>query len=72
MKLKDLEVITAVTFQYQDGIEEKLLNEKDEVLQEGVVRSVYELYETYLRLSIKDNLLSLANNKHIPINQVYK
>lgn len=43
MKLKDLEVITAVTFQYQDDIEEKSLNEKDEVLQEGVVRSVYEL-----------------------------
>lgn len=32
MKLKDLEVIVAITFQYQDDIEKKLLNEKDEIL----------------------------------------
>lgn len=75
MKLKDLyfddlEIITAITFQYQDDIETKLLDEKDEVRQEDVASLVYELYEAYLKLSIKASLLDLVNKKHISIKQV--
>src|SRR5699024_1965362 len=75
MKLKDLyfddlEIITAITFQYQDDIETKLLDEKDEVLQEDVASLVYEIYEDYLKLSIKASLLDLVNKKHISIKQV--
>lgn len=75
MKLKDLyfddlEIITAITFQYQDDIETKLLDEKDEVLQEDVASLVYEIYEAYLKLSIKASLLDLVNKKHISIKQV--
>jgi len=75
MKLKDLyfddlEIITAITFQYQDDIETKLLDEKDEVLQEDVTSLVYEIYEAYLKLSIKASLLDLVNKKHISIKQV--
>lgn len=75
MKLKDLhfddlEIITAITFQYQDDIEEKLLNEKNEVLQEDVEFLVYELYEAYLKLNIKVNLLDLVNKKYISINEI--
>lgn len=76
MKLKDLyfddlEIITAITFQYQDDIEQQLLIDKDEVLQEDVAELVYELYEAYLKLTIKASLLDLVNKKYVSIQQVY-
>jgi len=76
MKLKDLyfddlEIITAITFQYQDDIEQQLLMDKNEVLQEDVAELVYELYEAYLQLTIKASLLDLVNKKYVSIQQVY-
>lgn len=76
MKLKDLyfddlEIITAITFQYQDDIEQQLLMDKNEVLQEDVAELVYELYEAYLKLTIKASLLDLVNKKYVSIQQVY-
>lgn len=65
--IHDLELITAITIQYQADIEEFLLLKRDEVLQEDFAMVVYDIYTAYMKLNIKRSLLDLINHKHLSI-----
>lgn len=65
--IHDLELITAITIQYQADIEEFLLLKSDEVLQEDFAMVVYDIYTAYMKLNIKRSLLDLINHKHLSI-----
>lgn len=65
--IHDLELITAITIQYQSDIEEFLLLKRDEVLQEDFAKVVYDIYTAYMNLNINRSLLDLINHKHLSI-----
>lgn len=65
--IHDLELITAITIQYQSDIEEFLLLKRDEVLQEDFAKVVYDIYIAYMNLNINRSLLDLINHKHLSI-----
>ncbi|MFF0676931.1 hypothetical protein ACFYSI_13515 [Staphylococcus xylosus] len=65
--IHDLELITAITIQYQADIEEFLLLKRDEVLQEDFAKVVYDIYTAYMNLNINRSLLDLINHKHLSI-----
>lgn len=65
--IHDLELITAITIQYQSDIEEFLLLKRDEVLQEDFAKVVYDIYTAYMKLNINRSLLDLINHKHLSI-----
>lgn len=68
--IDDFELITAITMIYQNDIEVKILNNKDEVLQTDVANIVYELFLAYTKLSAKGSLLNFVNQKHIGIDEL--
>lgn len=72
MKLKDLyfndlEIISAITIQYADDIECKLLIEKGEVLQEDFTKITYQLFCEYIKLKVDSSLLDLVNKKYLKL-----
>ncbi|WP_440862458.1 hypothetical protein [Staphylococcus shinii] len=72
MKLKDLyfndlEIISAITLQYADDIECKLLIEKGEVLQEDFTKITYQLFCEYIKLKADSILLDLVNKKYLKL-----
>lgn len=72
MKLKDLyfndlEIISAITIQYADDIECKLLIEKGEVLQEDFTKITYQLFCEYIKLKADFSLLDLVNKKYLKL-----
>ncbi|WP_432721593.1 hypothetical protein [Staphylococcus shinii] len=72
MKLKDLyfndlEIISAITIQYADDIECKLLIEKGEVLQEDFTKITYQLFCEYIKLKADSSLLDLVNKKYLKL-----
>ncbi|WP_436962802.1 hypothetical protein [Staphylococcus shinii] len=74
MKLKDLyfndlEIISAITLQYADDIECKLLIEKGEVLQEDFTKITYQLFCEYIKLKADSSLLDLVNKKYLKLNK---
>lgn len=74
MKLKDLyfndlEIISAITLQYADDIECKLLIEKGEVLQEDFTKITYQLFCEYIKLKADYSLLDLVNKKYLKLNK---
>lgn len=65
--IHDLELITAITIQYQADIEEFLLLKRGEVLQEDFATLVYEIFTGYIKLNTNRSLLDLINHKHLSI-----
>ncbi|QDW90444.1 hypothetical protein DWB98_13430 (plasmid) [Staphylococcus xylosus] len=63
----DLEIISAITLQYADDIECKLLIEKGEVLQEDFTKITYQLFCEYIKLKTDSSLLDLVNKKYLKI-----
>lgn len=66
-EIHDLELITAITIQYQADIEEFLLLKRGEVLQEDFATLVYEIFTGYIKLNTNRSLLDLINHKHLSI-----
>lgn len=70
MNLEHFEVVTAITQIYEDDIETYLLQEDDEVLQIEFAELVMNLYYAYMKNETSQSLLSMINNKVIPLSQV--
>ncbi|MGJ7589354.1 hypothetical protein [Staphylococcus shinii] len=65
--IHDLEIISAITIQYQADIEAYLLLNCDEVLQEDFAKVVNDIYTRYKNLNINHSLLDLINHKYLSI-----
>lgn len=70
MNLEHFEVVTAIIQIYEDDIETYLLQEDDEVLQIEFAELVMNLYYAYMKNETSQSLLSMINNKVIPLSQV--
>lgn len=70
MNLEHFEVVTAITQMYADDIESYLIKEYDEVLQIDFAELVMKLYFEYTKDTTAGSLLSMINNKTIPLSQV--
>ena len=70
LNLNAFEIITAITTTYQEEIENYLLEEDGEILQIEVAEIVMSLFNAYQGAAAHESILSLINNKHIPIDEV--
>lgn len=70
MNLEHFEVVTAITQIYEDDIETYLLKTDGEVLQIEFAELVMNLYFAYMKDETSQSLLSMINNKAIPLSQV--
>ena len=70
MNLEHFEVVTAITQIYEDDIVTYLLKTDREVLQIDFAELVMKLYFAYMKNETSQSLLSMINNKVIPLSQV--
>lgn len=70
LNLEHFEVVTAITQNYEDEIETYLLETDDEVLQVEFAEIVMNLYFAYMNDATSQSLISMINNKTIPLSEV--
>ena len=70
LNLEHFEVVTAITQSYEDEIETYLLETDDEVLQVEFAEIVMKLYFAYMNDTTSQSLISMINNKTIPLSEV--
>ena len=71
MDIYDLEIITAITINYQNDIEVYLLEKHEEILQEDFGRMVGEIYQAYVDDVSHNSMLDDVNKKIIPLDELY-
>lgn len=70
LNLEHFEIVTAIIQSYEDEIETYLLEKDDEVLQVEFTKIVMDLYFAYMNNVTSQSLLSMINNKMIPLREV--
>lgn len=71
MDIYDLEIITAITINYQNDIEVYLLEKHEEILQEDFGRMVGEIYQAYIDDVSRNSMLDDVNKKIISLDELY-
>lgn len=70
LDIYDLEIVTAITINYQNDIEVYLLKDKEEILQEDFAEMVMCLFEVYKEDVSHNSMLDDVNKKIISIDEV--